>query len=322
VTSIQLAVDARNPAEYLAVCGLLELIGRFDPKASSGWRRAAGFVREVPSAGADICDIKAEIEESSTAKALAKALRARDAWMAVTESGRVPLADAIGKWTGGIELSVPSRDVVVIDHWYESAFVKGNEIVQKQGNRDGKSRWKLWAGHHDAIGAAGLVLELVDLMAMMPSPDRVQALLNYVVRGSSGFKLDPATTRSSLDRGISANDAKRDRLEVVRPALELLAAIGLSAFFPPRRYGEAAPHGAVGVEKRTFNYCTWSPGAPLTIARMSARGVNVTPFEQSVRKAAIGMMGQYSYLKFARPAGVTETGRPDDDWFEEEGSDE
>jgi hypothetical protein len=42
----------------------------------------------------------------------------------------------------------------------------------------------------------------------------------------------------------------------------LLAAIGLSAFYPPRREGNAAPDGVVGVRKRLFTYCAWSPHAP------------------------------------------------------------
>lgn len=334
MTSIQLAVDARNPGEYLAVCGLVEVIGRFDPKAMSGWMRSAGFVQEVSSACADVCEIDADIDESSNAKELGAALGARSAWNAVTESGRVPLADALGVWTAGIELVLPSKDIVVIDHWYERAHAARGRIVQRLEKRDGKSRWKFWAGQQDEAsikkgkyslskkGIAGLVLDLVDAAGGMGDAKRLQHLLAFASAGGSRLNIDAATTRSSIDRGISANDAAAGGDSPGRPVLELLAAIGLSAFFPPRRYGASAPDGVVGVEKRAFRYCTWSPRAPLSIARLAARGADVAPIEQTGREATIGMMGQYSYLKFARPAGVTEPDRPADDLVDEEDTDE
>lgn len=334
MTTIQLGVDARNPAEYLAVCGLVELIGRYDAKATSGWARAAGFMGEVPSASADICDIKADIDESSTVKALAKALGARSAWNAVTESGRWPLADAIGTWTGGIELVLPGTDVVVIDHWYERAYAAQGRIVQRLEKRDGKSRWKFWAGQQDEAsikkgkyspskkGIAGLMLDLVDTAAGMKDMQGFQDLLTFAWPGGSRLNIDAATTRSSIDRGISANDAAASGSSPGRPVLELLAAIGLSAFFPPRRYGDSAPDGVVGVVRRAFRYNTWGPDAPLPIARLAARGADVAPFEKTPREAPIGMMGQYSYLKFARPAGITENDLPGDDVAEGDDGDE
>jgi len=74
------------------------------------------------------------------------------------------------------------------------------------------------------------------------------------------------------------------------------------------------------VERRKFRYCTWSPGAPLSVARLAARGVNIGPMEQRQFEATIGRMGQYSYLKFARPAGVTEDALLGEDLIEEEDS--
>lgn len=323
MNSIQLTIDARNPGEYLAVCGLVELVGRIDRTATSGWTRRGGMVPEVPAAATDVCKIDAHLDEPKVARELAQSLGARSSWTAVTQSGKVPLVDAVGAWTAGIEILLPGQhDIVVIDHWYEWAFLNGSQIVQRHGKHDGKGRWKLWAGHHDSMGMSGLVLELVDLTAKTPTAGRLQDLLNYVASGSSSFKLDPATTRASLDRGISANDAKDEGKSVLRPALDLLAAIGLSAFFPPRRYGDSAPDGTVGVKRRLFRYCTWSPHAPSSIARLCARGVKVAAFEGTSCEATIAMMGQYSYLKFARPAGVAGTATMSNDTTEEDYDDE
>lgn len=336
MTTIQLAVDARNPGEYLAVCGLVEVLGRYDTKATSAWRRTTGVLSSLPSAAADVCEVNATIDEAAVAAELAKQLGTRDAWQAITENGRVPLADSIGGWCGGIELSLGDRSVVVVDHWYERAHVFHGRIVQRLEKHDGKSRWKFWAGQQDEAsvkkgvykaskrGIAGLCLDLVDAAASLSPVQRLQDLVSLPSPGSSRLNLDAATTRSSIDRGISANDAaKNGGSSPGRPALELLAAIGLSSFFPPRRQGDAVPHGVVGVRKRMFTYCTWSPYTPLALARMAARGVEVAPFELVKREAAIGMMGQYGYLKLARPTGITESvDSSNEDESDDEDSDE
>jgi len=320
---IQLAIDARNPGEYLAVCGLVELLGRIDATATARWTRRIGLVPEIPAA-ADVCEIEFDLDEVKVANELAVALGDRCAWNAVTGSGRVPLPNAIGRWAAGIEVLIPRcKDVVVIDHWYERAFVDSGEIVQRYSKGDGKSRWKFWAGQQDRNkGITGLVLDLVDATASMGEAERLQDLITFASPGSSRLNLDAAATRSSIDRGISANDAAASGGGTPgRPCVELLAAVGLSAFFPPRRIGESAPDGTVGVNRRSFRYCTWNPCAPLSIARLSARGVEVAGIEVTRREAPIGMMGQYSYLKFARPAGITEESSPNGELDEDDADD-
>lgn len=332
MTTIQLAIDARNPGEYLAVCGLLEVLSRYDANATSTWRRTAGVLPSLPSAAADMCEIETTIDEVAVATQIAQHIRSQNAWKAITENGRVPLSDSVGGWCGALEFSLPGKPLVVVDHWYERAHASNGRIVQRLEKRDGKSRWKFWAGTQDEAsikkgtyspslrGIAGLSRDLVQA-AQLSSPQKLQDIIAFTSPGASRLNLDAVATRSSIDRGISANDAARNgRRSPGRPALELLAAIGLSSFFPPRRYGDAAPHGVVGVRKRLFTYCTWSPHLPLALARMAARGVEVAPSELVRREAIIGMMGQYGYLKLARPAGITESvdsGNEDDSDDEE-----
>jgi len=324
VSSFTLAIDATNPGEYLAVCGLIELICRFDESATSAWTRRSGLLAKVPAAMSDACEVQTCLREPEFADELSTALGSRDAWKAVTDSGRVPLAEAVAEWTAGIEFALPGRTgVMVVDHWYERAFVKGDHVVQRLGKRDGKGRWKFWAGQQDSKkGITGLLLDLVDEFASMKGAKRSQDILAFASLGSSRLNLDAATTRSSIDRGISANDAAADGGSAGRPGLELLAAIGLSGFFPPRHYGDAAPDGTVAVHKRLFHYCTWKPQTPISLARLCARGVAVAGIERIPREATIGMMGQYSYLRFARPAGVGETEVESNDMINDDTSDE
>lgn len=307
MSSFIVAVDATNPGEYLAACGIIELVGRLDRSSTSAWTRKQGLVAQAPSAVCDVCEILTCIEEAEFTRKLAEKLGSRDAWRAVTDQARVPLANAVAEWTAGVEFMLPGcHDAIVIDHWYERAFVNGDRVVQKPDKkRDGKGRWKFWAGQQDSNkGITGLLLDLVVASANLNGAERVQDILAFGSTGSSRLNVDAATTRSSIDRGISANDAAANGGAIGRPGLELLAAIGLSAFFPPRRYGDAAPDGTVAVHKRLFSYFTWTPQAPLCLARLCARGVGIPGFQGVRREASIGMMGQYSYLRFARPAGV------------------
>jgi CRISPR-associated protein Csb3 len=325
MNSFIVAVDATNPGEYLAVCGIIELVGLLDRSSTSAWTRKQGLVAQAQSAICDVCEILTLVKEEEFVGKLAKELGSREAWRAVTDRARVPLADAVGKWTAGVEFMLPGcHDAIVIDHWYERAFVNGDRVVQKPDKkRDGKGRWKFWAGQQDSRqGITGLLLDLVDASAKLNGVARVQDILAFGSTGSSRLNVDAATTRSSIDRGISANDAAANGGAIGRPGLELLAAIGLSAFFPPRRYGDAAPDGTVGVHKRLFSYFTWTPQAPVCLARLCARGVSVPGFQGVRREAPIGMMGQYSYLRFARPAGVGGMAAVTDETTDEEMAEE
>ena len=304
---ITLAVNAANPGEYLAVCGVIELVSRFDKTVTSTWIRQPGMATAVPGALSDVCEIQTFLEEPELAQELAKALGSRDAWIAVTDVGRASLTEAVGKWVAGVEFGLPGcHEAVVIDYWYEWAFLKGGHVVQKLDSKhDGKSSWKFWAGRHDSKGIAGLLLDLVDGASGMTEVKQMQDVFTFVSRGRSPLKFDAWAARSAIDRGISANESDAEGVSARRPGLELLAAMGVSCFFPPRRYGDAAPEGTVGVQRRLFRYCTWNPQVPISVARLCARGTPVPGFDLSPREAPIGMMGQYKHLRFARPAGVT-----------------
>src|SRR5579883_435720 len=143
--SFVLAVNASNPGEYLAVCGLIELVSRLDRSATSGWTRCSGLVPRVPTALADICEITTALTEPEFAKNLSIALSSRAAWKAVTMRGRLPLDEAGAEWAAGLEFALPGCGVVVVDHWYDSVAVRGRQVTE----RDGKSRWKFWAGQQD-----------------------------------------------------------------------------------------------------------------------------------------------------------------------------
>ncbi|QUW02749.1 type I-U CRISPR-associated helicase/endonuclease Cas3 [Chloracidobacterium validum] len=303
-SNIQLTIDARNPGEYLAVCGLLEVISRYDANATSAWRRETVTLTSEYSAFADVCEIKTNVEEDEVVKELAKYLSSQADWQEATENDRSPLAQSSGVWCGALEFSLPHKLPILIDHWYEWAYVSKGRIVQSLGKKNGKSRWKFWAGRQEKTISKAINDNLIKkLNEDLEKKLKLQDIITLTSSGESPLKIDAFTTQSSIDRGISANEAKN---RTVRPALELLAAIGISAFFPPRRKGDNAPDGVVGVQNKVFTYHTWSSHLPLALARLAARGVEVAPTRLVQYKATIGTLGRYKHLRLARPAGIAE----------------
>jgi CRISPR-associated protein Csb1 len=148
---------------------------------------------------------------------------------------------------------------------------------------EGKSAWKFWGGRMAVLKTLLGERRKPGLITALPArdnhaPSSVGDLLALERGSGSSFNLDAAARRGALDRGLAANEAKRatDDVAAARPALELLAAIGLSAFFPPRRIGghrESGPHGTAGFDGERLRYCLWGTDAPLPLARLLARGV-------------------------------------------------
>ena len=111
-------------------------------------------------------------------------------------------------------------------------------------------------------------------------PSDIAGLLSVEAQTGSSLNLDAAARRGALDRGIAANEAKRATADMAaaRPALELLGAIGLSAFFPPRRLGgvrDNGVHSTSGSDGGNLCYSAWASKSPVPIARLLARGVRI-----------------------------------------------
>jgi hypothetical protein len=90
MTMLRVAINAINPGEYLAVCGLVELVSRMDRSATSAWTRRSGVVPDLPKAMSDLCEIQTNLAEVNFADKLSVALSSREAWSAVAVRGRVP----------------------------------------------------------------------------------------------------------------------------------------------------------------------------------------------------------------------------------------
>jgi CRISPR-associated protein Csb3 len=316
--TIVMPVETRNPGAYLAACGVVEIAGTFDPGSLSLWRRHA-VTFGTASLSASACIVQTELSEKDLAAAIHAGLSDRGRWEARTLDGRRLPLGKLGKDEPLASVSVTIRvgersEEFTIDHWYHR-LARVDDTKLRDRLADGKSAWKFWGGRM-AVQKTLLGEEKKPglITALRAHDDHavgtVADLVSFERGTGSSFNLDAAARRGALDRGIAANEAKRATGDVAaaRPALELLAAIGLSAFFPPRRLGghrESGPHGTAGFDGERLRYCAWGADVPLPLARLLARGIDVPGMPVldrfEARRATAG--GKNYRFEYARGAG-------------------
>jgi CRISPR-associated protein Csb3 len=319
VIEIPVPVEVRNPGAYLAACGLAEIVGTFDGRSVSGWDWA-----EVPLGSGDatarICRllIVTGTPETELVVAIKEGLSSSDHWEAITLDNRaIPLAHVSkDEPLVGLRVSVGLQDRkerFLVDHWYhELPRMDDEQSTRRRRLQQGKSRWKFWGGRMSLqktlLGEQkkpGLITALTALSAV---PKTLDELIRVEAETGSSFNLDAAARLAALDRGMAANEAKRagGDTAAARPALELLAAIGLSAFFPPRRSGRAREAGQNETDVDRLRYHLWPSGIPLALARLLARGVEVPgmrPLQRfEARRVSAG--GKNYRFEYVRGAGI------------------
>lgn len=329
-TSIVIPIETRNPGAFLAACGVIEIVGTFDPASVSMWKRQ--FVTlGAASLSASACIVQTTISEAELALAVHQGLSSRERWEAFTLDGRrVPLGK-VGKDDPLTAVRVmirlhEHRAQFLIDHWYH-LLPRADDPKLKDRLPEGKSIWKFWGGRMSVqktlLGESkkpGLITSLADHQPVRGVAD----LLSLERETGSSFNLDAAARRGALDRGIAANEAKRGSGDVAaaRPGLEVLAAIGLSAFFPPRRLGgsrDTGVHGTAGFDGDQWRYCAWASEVPLPLARLLARcivlpGTTVLDQFEARRVSAGGKNYRFEYARGTgyMPAVFTEPEEKDD----------
>lgn len=333
--TIVVPVEARNPGAYLAACGVVEIAGAFDPRSLSCWRRHAVTFGNA-SLLANACIVRTEVGEAEIVAAIRKGLADPERWEARTLDGRPLPLGRLDKDEPIASVSVTIRlgertEQFTLDHWYHR-LARVDDTKLKDRLAEGKSVWKFWGGRGKySIGAVQSTL-----LGAAKKPGLITALrahdchtgtvadLLALERGTgSSFNLDAAARRGALDRGIAANEAKRATGDVAaaRPALELLAAIGLSAFFPPRRLGghrESGYHGTTGFDGERLLYCAWGADVSLPLARLLARGVDVPGMPVLARFEARRASAGGKNYRFEYARGVGAAGDVSIDFEEEE----
>jgi CRISPR-associated protein Csx14 len=228
---IRINVDATNPGQFFACCGMLELAGRLWPGAE-GWFEKTDFCL---SADGTLREILSKLVQNVPNQL-------------TTVGGQIPVKPIIAPLT--LMLDANSR-VLIIDFWMRVAIIKRR--VQAVANRP----WNFWSGQQTPLRIwLPLRDALQEVIAKHSDNELVQVLtLRSPLKGRFGF--DSVAAWNALDLGFSPND---QQMPVnTSAASELLAVIGIQRFRP-----------LVSDNRRSISYATWKFPADAIVAQTMA----------------------------------------------------
>lgn len=277
---ITVPTNPANPVNYLACCGLFDLLARMDADALGWWttRAPVSFILE------------SAIPERDLLATILGTCCSLDHWGFRPADGEPTRIQVSFTTPAGQHFTVP------LDWWLETAELDG-------AIRD-KSAWKMYAGQQTIRGiVADMVAEAAALCPGILSGSPVASLLDCSAAMTGRFGFDPRASRNALDAGYSANDLHMPVLTFV--FAEMLACFGVQSFFPARagRAGVlASTRGWRGAEEgegdRGLAYTLWAEPLPVPLARLGAtkpdRAASRTLFSRRDGR------GKYSNLTLAR----------------------
>ena len=250
--SIRVKVDVTNPGQFFACCGLLELADRLWPGAE-GWLEAGEFC--VACRGT-LTELLAQFSACKLVNAMTESEHARFAELtALGGNGR--------KVISGAEDELKALDALR----REAAIVlrRPFDLTLDWFHDDlaGGSRFKTWAGRQSVLDIA---------TAMKTALNGSDWLNEDCLRYSKSeiglpfnFDSDLGGQGGAIDIGFSFDPLAGSALtrieSTARPALELLAFIGLQRFRPTEVKGE-----------NRFHYTIWTQPLPLASAMSTASG--------------------------------------------------
>lgn len=300
-------VNPYNPVEYLACCGVLEILARFDPDAVSWWE-----LDTQPR-----CWLESLIDEPSLLRCLTQTLTDWNAWQASTnqaqeeeaQNGEVAEdlsdeaddASAAEEGNEGLRL-VPKFHLngqskeFVLDWWYETLNPQ-----RKIKEKNGKSAWKMYAGQQTAEKITRDMTEEAAKLLQKHQVESISALFKLSAGMTGRFGFDPRSSRNALDTGFSANDLN---LPIATyPFAEMLAGIAAQYFFPQRtRQGGGITSARGWVEDDAFLYGLWQTPLPVKLARLAATGAAIRQDMLIPLRAGRAKRDKYSNFKMALAA--------------------
>jgi CRISPR-associated protein Csx14 len=267
-SAFRVHVDPRNPAEFFACCGLLEIADRLWDGAE-GWFIDEQFclAPELASRSGTLVDLlhtlaccAIQVANGSDTNSVPDAADAES-----------PGDIAAGK-IDPLRFGGDGTPLHIRLDWWVSVTRQSGKIVARP------TVWKLWAGQQSSLSIAttlqqALARQLV-AVADGPCPDILQQ--REMLSGRFGF--DPGAAWNALDVGFSPNE--QGMRVATSPAAELLSGIGLQRFMPP----------SAGT-KRTFTYCTWGVPLPPAVAKVASAGLLSKP----ARRFSGGFTSRGSY---------------------------
>ncbi len=286
---ITIPCNPSNPVNYLACCGLFDLLARMVSGALGWWQTKAPVAFLLES----------EVPETELAAMVLNTLCCARCWKFIKSQRGDSAVQVVA------EFSPPCRPAftVSLDWWLETAGLDG-------AIRD-KSAWKMYAGQQTIEGILGdMLTEAAKLRPGLRAGIPLADLLDQSAEMTGRFGFDPRASRNALEVGYSPNDLHLPVRTFV--FTELLATFGLHSFFPAR----TGPAGKLqstrgwrgaddGEGEKGFAYCLWPEPLPIELARLAA----ARPSSADARTlfAPRAMRKNYSNLTLARTIQSTVT---------------
>jgi CRISPR-associated protein Csb3 len=299
-------VNPLNPVEYLACCGVFEILARFDADATSWWK-----LEPQPRFW-----IESKIDEASLLRCLTDTLANWSEWQTsenktsddlisedeeadeqvieelAEEYDEANPAEEEGNEGIRLNLSFYLNDQVEelkMDWWYET--------LTPQKRIKAKSAWKMYAGQQTAEKISrDMATQAAQLFKKNPITLTDLIKLSAGMTGRFGF--DPRSSRNALDTGYSPNDLK---LPIATfPFAELLTAIAAQHFFPQRTQQAKGITSSRGwIANDLFRYALWKTPLPITLARMAAIGAAINKDDVIPLRAERANRDKYSNFRMA-----------------------
>jgi CRISPR-associated protein Csb3 len=289
-------INPYNPVEYLACCGVLEVVARFDTDAVSWW--------ELDSQPR--CWLASRVDEAALLQCLTQTLADWSAWQTSANVAPEPAEqddeespdetdETVEESNEGLLLSPTfhlndQTATLRLDWWYET--LKTDKTIKE------KSAWKMYAGQQtaekisrDMTGEAAKLLQQNHVASL-------SALLKLSAGMTGRFGFDPRSSRNALDTGFSANDLNLPIATYL--FAEMLAALGAHYFFAHRtRQGGGITSARGWIEDDVFQYALWETPLPITLARLAATGAAIRQDTLIPLRAGRARRDKYANFKMA-----------------------
>ncbi len=249
--SFSVNVDPTNPGQFFACCGLLELADRLWPGAE-GWFANGKFHVTCDKTLAVVLDALAGCELTNTMTAEQHARSEEISAMSVAKrksSGAEDEGKELEKLLREAPIVLKTPFDFTLD-WFTDDYAGG-------------SRFKTWAGQQSVLKIATAMKD-----ALKSTAWRNESCLTFSVTKCGlpfNFDSDLGGQGGAIDVGFSFDPLAGSALTRIessaRPALELLAFIGLQRFRPAEVKGE-----------NRFLYTAWNQPLPIQVAMPAACG--------------------------------------------------
>ncbi len=260
----EIGLDPRNPGQFFACCGVLEIAHRLWPE-TEGWFVGKGDVFALSSGRGAGAEFRGFLEVLKQLSVTGLSEKERDELECLEEQKRN------AKRGGAFSKADEERRKQLGTRAREGAL-----RLQHHGEWEFRLDWwqqeetpKTWAGRQE-VGRVARAAQ-----AALPDSQTPHDLFNYgcVLRAEDGkkavepFYFDARRFSSALDTGFSLDVVGAET--IAHPAVELLALIGLQRFRP-------MPAG-----KWSFDYWTW--GSPLAAPVATVVACGAVPTTQRQR---------------------------------------